>query len=472
MERTEQCLAGDPHKASFRDPAGFVYHHEGMLYRQVNACYRKEYDKLMESRLYERLVNKNWLVPHNEVDRPGLTAQAYKILQPSKINFISYPYEWCFSQLKDAALRTLDIQDMALEHDMTLKDASSYNIQFAESGPIFIDTLSFATYQEGSPWEAYRQFCQHFLAPLALMSRVDVRLNQLLRVYIDGIPLDLASKLLPFSTRFDSRLLLHIHLHARMQKKHAESGANVKQKNSRRVSISKVGLKGIIASLRKAIRRLHWEPVGTEWVNYYQSTNYSDTAFKEKTRLVQEFLSRVNPKMVWDLGANTGQFSRIATSKGALAVAFDVDMGAVEVNYRQLSAKSVELLPLVVDLTNPSPSLGWHSSERDSLTARGPADCVLALALIHHLAISNNLPFDLVAYFFADVSRNLIIEYVPKDDSQVQRLLSSRPDIFVSYTVEGFETAFEKYFSIVDKRALSGSGRILYLMTNNTTVRR
>jgi ribosomal protein L11 methylase PrmA len=176
--------------------------------------------------------------------------------------------------------------------------------------------------------------------------------------------------------------------------------------------------------------------------------------------------------MVWDLGANTGQFSRIATSQGALAIACDVDMGAVEVNYRQLSAESVELLPLVVDLTNPSPSLGWHSSERDSLIARGPADCVLALALIHHLAISNNLPFDLVACFFADVSRNLIIEYVPKDDSQVQRLLSSRTDIFESYTVEAFETAFEKYFSIVDKRALSGSGRTLYLMTNNTTDKR
>jgi ribosomal protein L11 methylase PrmA len=472
MERTEEFLAGIPHKASFRDPAGFVYHRDGVLYRQVNACYRLEYNKLMESGLYETLINKKWLVPHSEIDGPGLTKRAYKILQPSKMNFISYPYEWCFSQLKDAALRTLDIQDMAMDYDMTLKDASSYNIQFAESGPIFIDTLSFKTYQEGSPWEAYRQFCQHFLAPLALMSKADVRLSQLLRVYIDGIPLDLASKLLPFSTRFDSGLLFHIHLHARMQKKHAASGANVKHKNSRRVSISKIGLKGIIASLRKAIGRLNWEPVGTEWVDYYQSTNYSDTSLKEKTRLVKEFLLRVNPKMVWDLGANTGQFGRIATSQGALAIAFDVDMGAVEVNYRKVSAESVALLPLVVDLTNPTPSLGWHSSERDSLIARGPADCVLALALIHHLAISNNLPFDLVARFLADVSRNLIIEYVPKDDSQVQRLLSSRIDIFESYTIEVFEKAFEKYFSIVDKRALSGSERTLYLMTNKTTVKR
>jgi hypothetical protein len=355
---------------------------------------------------------------------------------------------------------------------MTLKDASSYNIQFDGYRPIFIDTLSFKLYQEGSPWEAYRQFCQHFLAPLALMTKVDVRLNQLLRVYIDGIPLDLASKLLPFSTRFERGLLLHIHLHARMQKKHADSSANVKQKNLRRISISKIGLKGIISSLRKAIRRLNWQPVGTGWVDYYQSTNYSDTSFKEKTRLVKEFMLRVNPKMVWDLGANTGQFSRIATSQGALAVAFDVDMGAVEVNYRQVSEESVALLPLVIDLTNPTPSLGWHSSERDSLTARGPADCVLALALIHHLAISNNLPFDLVACFLGDISRHLIVEFVPKDDSQVQRLLSSRTDIFESYTMEAFETAFGRYFSIVDKRVLSGSGRILYLMTNNTTARR
>jgi hypothetical protein len=472
MARAEEFLAGIPHKASFRDPAGFVYHRDGVLYRQVNACYRLEYNKLMKSGLYEKLTKKNWLVPHNEIDGPGLTRHAYKILQPSKINFISYPYEWCFSQLKDAALRTLDIQDMAMDHEMTLKDASAYNIQFGESGPIFIDTLSFKTYQEGSPWEAYRQFCQHFLAPLALMSKADVRLSQLLRVYIDGVPLDIASRLLPFSTRFDSGLLFHIHLHARMQKKHAESGSNAKHKNSRRVSISKIGLKGIIASLRKAVGRLNWEPVGTEWVDYYQSTNYRDTSFKEKTRLVKEFLLRVNPKMVWDLGANTGQFSRIATSQGALAIAFDADMGAVEVNYRQVSAESVALLPLVIDLTNPTPSLGWHSSERDSMIARGPADCVLALALIHHLAISNNLPFDLVACFLADVSRNLIIEYVPKDDSQVQRLLSSRTDIFESYTIEAFEEAFEKYFSIVDKRALSGSERTLYLMTNDTTVKR
>ena len=211
------------HNASFRDPSGFLFTRDGVLYRQVNQVYAEDYRKLMDSGLYAKLVKAGLLIPHTEVDiEPANKKLAFKVLCPEYVPFISYPYEWSFGQLKDAALATLSIQKRALKAGMVLKDASAYNIQFQRGKPTLIDTLSFEIYQEGEPWVAYRQFCQHFLAPLALMAYQDVRLSQLLRVYIDGIPLDLASELLPARTRWNLGLATHIHLHARAQKRYAE----------------------------------------------------------------------------------------------------------------------------------------------------------------------------------------------------------------------------------------------------------
>ena len=230
---------------SFRDPSGFLFWQNGSLYRQINIIYKDHYDRLMNSGLYEELTKTGLLIPHQEVDiEPAQPGIAYKIIQPERIDFISYPYEWCFSQLKDAALTTLRIQKKALDFGLSLKDASAYNVQFRKGKPVFIDTLSFESYHEGQPWIAYRQFCQHFLAPLALMSCKDIRLNQLLRIYIDGIPLDLASSLQPFRTRFSLSLLSHIHLHARSQKRFAD-----KKVDTRQIKLSRVGLLGLINNL-------------------------------------------------------------------------------------------------------------------------------------------------------------------------------------------------------------------------------
>ena len=253
---------------------------------------------------------------------------AYKVIKPDQIAFVSYPYEWSFSQLKDAALTTLDIQKKALEFGMSLKDCSVYNIQFIKGKPVFIDTLSFERYREGSPWVAYRQFCQHFLAPLALMSHRDVRLGQLFRSHLDGIPLDLASKLLPRRTRFSFSLLSHIHLHARTQTRYAD-----KQIDTKRPKLSRLGFTGIINSLESGVKRLKWNPGGTEWGDYYQDTNYSAEAFQHKKQVVAEFLDAIRPGSVWDLGANTGIFSRIASDKGIPTISFDIDPAAVEKNY-------------------------------------------------------------------------------------------------------------------------------------------
>jgi ribosomal protein L11 methylase PrmA len=222
---------------------------------------------------------------------------------------------------------------------------------------------------------------------------------------------------------------------------------------------------GLIDGLDSAVRKLEWKPGGTEWGNYYDITNYSDAAFEHKKQLVGEWSAKVKPALVWDLGANTGVFSRVAGEGGAYVVSSDIDPTAVEQNYRQVkSEKNENLLPLLLDLTNPSPSIGWANEERDAFGARGPADMVLALALIHHLAISNNVPLLQVADFFAKIGRWLVIEFVPKSDSQVQKLLVSREDIFPAYTREGFEDAFKQRFKICEAVNVREAERVLYLM--------
>jgi hypothetical protein len=455
MSKAEQL------SASFRDPSGFLFTDNGILYRQINRAYSNDYARLMDSGLYDRLVKASLLIPHVEVDQlPAESDAVFKIIQPERVPFISYPYEWSFSQLKDAALATLSIQKRAMKLDMSLKDASAYNIQFVRGKAMLIDTLSFEIYKEGEPWVAYKQFCQHFLAPLALMAYRDVRLSQLLRVYIDGVPLDLASGLLPAKTKFNFGLLTHIHVHAGAQKRYSD-----KVVAPRKGAMSKQALAGLIESLESTIKKLTWRPAGTEWGDYYENTNYTDSAFEHKRQLVREWSAERKPVLVWDLGGNTGVFSREAAASGAFTVSFDIDPAAVEQNYRTAKTKKEQnILPLVLDLTNPSPALGWDNSERDSFGARGPADMALALAVIHHLAISNNVPLLQLANFFAAHCKWLVIEFVPKPDSQVQKLLTSREDIFPNYTREGFESAFSACFAIRKSESVRDSERVLYLM--------
>lgn len=451
--------------ASFRDPSGFIFTRQGVLYRQVNRHYQADYDRLMRSGLYEKLVEAGYLVAHHEVDElPAEPELAYKILQPERIDFISYPYEWSFSQLKDAALATLKIQKKALDTNQVLKDASAYNIQFQRGRPVLVDTLSFTAYEEGQPWVAYRQFCQHFLAPLALMAHTDVRLISLLRTYIDGVPLDLASRLLPKRTRLDFNLATHIHWHAAAQRRYADQ---VPQRGKSGVNVSRIALQGLLDSLQTAVRKLSWKPAGTEWGAYYaqDASHYSGEALGHKGELVTRFIEKVQPQTVWDLGANTGRFSRLASQRGIPTVAFDIDPAAVEINYLQVAKhKETHLLPLVMDFTNPSPALGWAHRERQSMLERSPADLVLALALVHHLAISNNVPLSQLSDFFARAGRWFVIEFVPKEDSQVQKLLAWRADIFDHYTQEQFERVFGRRFVIHEKAPVEHTPRTLYLM--------
>ena len=447
--------------SSFRDPAGYLFRSGGVLYRAIRESGRSHYDMLMSSGLYKELVSANLLVPHEEAPLEGeRVGDIYKVIRPEEIPFISNPYEWSFSQLQDAALATLEIEMRAIRYGMTLVDASAYTIQPLRGRPVLIDTLSLRQAVEGKPWTAYGQYCRHFLAPLALMALKDIRLGQLLRVHLDGIPLDLASSLLPLRTRRRVPLLLHLHIHAKSQKRF--EGRQVRVAKGK---VSRQALLGLVDSLESATKKLRWRALGTEWADYYEDTNYTPEGFDDKRKAVEEFIAEIRPRTVWDLGGNIGTFSRIAAAAGAYTVSFDIDPACVEMNYLRIRRENEEnLLPLLLDLANPSPGAGWENRERMTLFERGPADAVLALALLHHLAIGNNLPLDKAARFFARIGRHLLIEFVPKSDSQVRRLLVTREDIFETYTREGFERAFGEVFTIKRRVPLSGSERALYIM--------
>lgn len=452
---------------SFRDPAGFVFTHHGIVYRQINLSGQADYDFFIKSGLYNKLAGEGLLVAHEEVGKlSGIPSdeQRYKIIRPALIPFVSYPYEWTFSQLKDAASLTLQIQKIALSFGMILKDASAYNVQFIGRRPVFIDSLSFRIYQPGTPWDGYKQFCEHFVAPLAMAVYSSPDILKTLRAYIDGIPLPLAKDLLPSRAKLHKGLLAHVYLHAASQKHYdrVKPGATTKQPK-----VSKIALEGLLSSLEKTVIRLRSPNKKTEWGDYYNDTNYSRSAFNAKKQIVKKYLQKVSPKpkMVWDLGANDGTFSEIAAGLGCYVVASDIDPLAAELNYtknRPMVLRDM-ILPITQDLANPSPALGWAHAERRSLSQRGPADVVMALALIHHLAISNTLPFIKIAEYFSKLGKYLIIEFIPKSDSKVQILLHRRINMFEGYTQENFETAFGTYFTTIAREPVRASKRVIYL---------
>ena len=449
---------------SFRDPAGHVFIAGGALYRQIEPAGREAYERLMKSGLYDALVRARLLVSHEEMGSPGGQSLG-TLIKPERVPMISYPYEWCFSQLRDAALTTLRAAQMALRFGMVLKDASAFNVQFLRGRPILIDTLSFAP-DAGGPWIAYRQFCRHFYAPLLLSSIVDAHLSRLSQTFIDGVPLPLASKLLPRRTWLRAGPLFHVHLHAKAERRLAGGAPQPVPQSTARGSER---ISTLLDSLERAVTATDWSPRG-DWAGYYdEQPSYTAEAFNRKKEIVTAWLSRLRPATVWDLGANTGQFAKIAAQSGAFTVAFDLDPACVETLYRDARAREDgTLLPLVSDLTTPSPAIGWANAERTTIEQRGPADTILALALVHHLAIGNNVPLASVADYFSRLGRRAIVEFVPKSDPMVQQMLRAREDVFSAYSADDFERAFGDRFTIVERVTLAPSQRVLYLLEPHT----
>lgn len=454
------------HKSSYRDPSGFIFTKDNIIFRAINNIYKENYIYFMESGLYKELCSKNYIIPHEETEELNniiSDENIFKIIKPKKIPFITYPYEWCFSQLKDAAILTLKIQKIALKYNMILKDASAYNIQFLDGKPIFIDTLSFEMYNGDSTWIAFNQFTKHFIVPLILMSYKDIRLNQLLISNIDGIPVDLANNILPISSKLNPFVFMNIKMQTKFQKKYENKDQNVVENKD--INNNKDKLINLNIYLQDNLNKLKLKLKNTEWGEYYSTTNYDDISFQHKKTIVEDFINISNPTSLWDFGANNGLFTRIASNKNINSLAFDIDPLACEFNYNQIKENNEKnILPVLFDLTNPSPSIGWANEERDSISYRDKPDIIMALALIHHLAISNNLNFDKIANYFSSLSKKLIIEFVPKEDSQVQKLLLTRKDIYEEYNIEHFETSFSKYYKIINKKNINNSKRTIYLM--------
>jgi hypothetical protein len=433
-----------------------------MLHRQVQEVGAADWSAFCE-RLYPGLAAERLIIDHQEapLDAAALPG-AVAVIRPRELHLLSYPYEWSFSQLREAALLTLELQKRALAAGMRLKDASAYNVQFDGGRPILIDSLSFEVADPAEPWPAYRQFCEHFLAPLALVAYRDPRCALLLRDFIDGIPLDLATRLLPGRTRLRPGLLAHLHLHAGAQRRIAATGPTAEHRPPRRMT--KLGQEALLDSLRRAVEGLRWTPSG-HWVQYGRQTSYTERGAASKREIVERMLTDSPGAVVWDLGANVGTYSTIAAGDGRQVIAFDQDAGSVEHHWRSLSAEArASVLPLVMDLSNPSPALGWALEERRSLVERGPADVILALALVHHLAIGNNVPLGRIADFFSRLGRRAIIEFVPKEDPMTQHLLTARPDIFPDYTLDGMRAALARHFDIISEVSVEDSLRTLFLL--------
>ena len=451
--------------ASFRDPSGFVFRRDGTLYRQVQASGASDWEAFISSGLYERLSADRLIVDHHEesVELAALPGAA-AVIRPRVIETFSYPYEWSFSQLKEAALLTLELQSRALDAGMRLKDASAYNIQLDAGRPILIDSLSFEVAAPTEPWPAYRQFCEHFLAPLALVAHRDARCGLMLREFIDGIPLDFAARLLPWRTRLNLGISAHIHLHAGAQRRSANDPqpAAGAERSGRR--ISETGQRALLDSLRRTVDGLRWHP-SSHWSGYASTTSYSEAATASKGEIVRSMLVEVGGRTAWDVGANTGVYSEMAADAGYRTVAWDQDAASVEAHWRRVRGDgNPAILPLICDLANPSPAIGWALEERASFLERGEPDVMLGLALVHHLAIGNNVPLPGVARLFARMAPHAIIEFVPKDDPMTRRLLAARRDIFEHYTIDGFRDAFGGPFRIVREAPVADSPRTIFLL--------
>ena len=449
------------HPSSFRDPSGYVFVEEGVVKRSITPLYFKQYTTLKESGFFSKLFKNNLLVKHEELS----ASEVEIIIQPEQIPFITYPYEWSFNQYQQAALLTLKIQKFCLKHDFSLKDASAYNISFYKGKPIFLDTLSFDFYDKNKPWRAYKQFISHFLGPLLLASFHGSKSLKLMSNFIDGIPVKMIASMLPYKTKFNPFLYSNIYLLSKFEDKHNENNGK-----SKVPSLSKKAQFNIIDSLYNYIKKLTLKEY-SEWGNYYQKINYSDDAFVLKSDIINKWISNLNSKKIIDIGGNDGTFVRFLKPKIDHALVCDIDVNAVNHNYKTIKKnKEDHITPFVLDILNPSASIGFNNTERDSFLKRiknfGP-DITLALALIHHMSLSGNITFDMSASFFASFSKYLIIEFPKRTDSWVTHLLDNKAefkDHFDFYNIENFELHYANHFKILEKLPINNSERVMYLL--------
>ncbi|MES1226743.1 MAG: SAM-dependent methyltransferase, partial [Bacteroidota bacterium] len=426
----------------------------------VNKICKVDFDLFNSSGCYDHLIKRNLLVPHKVIaENLTGTSEWYQTLQPEKIDFISYPYEWSSEMLRDAALLTLRLAKEAIPFGLMLKDATPYNIQWHHEKLIFIDTLSFEKYNETEPWIAYRQFCECFLGPLLLMHYSKMPLQQLQLAYPEGIPLHITRSLLPTKSRFSLYTYLHIHLHAGIASKKNTT-------TNGKTSFSKQKLLNLLNSLEALIRKLQFPHQQSAWSEYYDEAAKRNDYLEQKKKIIDQWINQLTGiKRAIDLGANEGEFSQLLAGKNITTIAADFDPWCINNLYAKIkSGKLQNIQPLIIDLSDPSPAIGVNNTEKVSFLHRCDTDLALALALIHHLVIGKNIPFEKTSELFRQTGSNLIVEFVPKQDAKVQQMLKTKKDIYLHYDEEHFLNAFEKDFSVIDRKTISGTERVLFLM--------
>ena len=447
--------------SSHRDPSGFIFEKDNTVYRQVNAVFKDHFDHFINSGCYEHLQKKRLVIGHQPLKENLLDSpDCYAILKPEKIDFISYAYEWSFEMLQDAALLTLQLVNECLPFGVILKDATPYNVQWCQGRPIFIDTLSFEKYDPSVPWIAYRQFCESFLAPLLIMHYTNQPLQSLMLAFPEGIPLSVAKSLLPWRSHFSFHTYLHIHLHERFAARTTQKTA-IKTNN-----FSQKKLQHLIDSLHSLVESLQWKGVSKAWENYYEEAGKRSDYLSQKVDIIMNWVNTLPEiRSAVDLGANEGEFSLLLAKKNIKVISTDFEHALINNLYRHIKKTGENhILPLIIDVANPSPSIGLNNTERRSFIERTKVDLCLSLALIHHLCIGKNMPLASIADLFTSITQYLIIEFIPKHDEKVQYMLRQKKDIYRDYTLENFAEIFDKYFSIIDSKAVPGTERILFLM--------
>ncbi len=450
-------------RGSFRDPAGHVFLVRDKVFRTVMPMAAADYEAVRALPTWSKLMASGRILPEKEVDPTTLgeaSEGAAHVLEHPRLAHVSYPYEWSFPLLKAAALAHLELHMEALEGDINLIDATAYNIQFQGPKPVFIDHLSFRPYREGEFWAGHKQFCEQFLNPLLLRAILGITHNAWYRGALEGIPVEELNRILPWRRKLSWKVLSHVTLQARLQQSAVEKGgkAEVKQRK-----LPKPAFLHMLKSLHSWISGLEPADTGkTVWGDYARNHSYTDEEVAAKKEFVANAVNAFHPETVWDIGCNTGDYSKVALDAGAKRViGFDFDQRALELAYARAVDENLDFLPLFLDAANPSPDQGWAQTERKGLAARRSADAIIALAVIHHLAIGRNVPLDAVVDWLVAMAPSGVIEFVPKQDPMVQALLRLREDIFPDYTEEAFLTHLQKRAKVVDSRTVSASGRLL-----------
>ncbi len=455
---------------SFRDRDSRVVISEGSVLRALSPEGAADWRLLAASPLLETLVEQEKLVATREVDAwqigdPELLPNGVEAaLEHERIPFVSYPYEWTFSMLRAAALLQLEIGIAAIDEGLALKDATPYNVQFRGSSPVFIDVGSFEELPAGEPWVGYRQFCMLYLYPLMFQAHKDLPFQPWMRGSIDGIqPID-AIKVFSLRDRLRRGVFLHASLHARLDRRANRSGPGDADAPAKKRAVKPEAVQAHMKSMKRLVEKLRWKAGESAWSGYRQDNTYSDEDDRRKQEFVDEVAASERPGLTWDMGCNDGAYSRIADRNSDRVVAFDFDHATVEALYRSLRDEgNTTILPLVADLADPSPALGWRGLERKTLADRGAPDLTLALALIHHVSISANIPVADFLAWAAELGSALVIEFPKRDDPMVRALLANKPeDANPDYELAGFESELERRYTVERREELPSGDRVLF----------